>query len=75
MEYRLIHEGEYLVGSANEWVSVEELMAYDICIPAYDTESFRLDWHWVDNDEFDTELGIKGTDTYTILITVESFFK
>ena len=75
MEYRLIHEGEYLVGSANEWVSVEELMAYDICIPAYDTESFRLDWHWVDNDEFDTELGVKGTDTYTILVTVESFFK
>ncbi|MBR2891755.1 MAG: hypothetical protein IKC22_05250 [Bacilli bacterium] len=75
MRFRLISNGEYLVGSANEWVSIDELYAYDLCIKAYEEESFRLDWIWVDNDGFDTALGIKGTDTYTIKFTVESFFK
>jgi len=50
------------------------LYANEILIQSNQTIQFRLDWNWqdVDNDEFETELGIDNNATYTLFVAITS---
>lgn len=70
IEFRLYYEGEYLVGGNDSWVNYDELKASNILVKAKEKEKFRLDWRWADTDKKQTELGIEGVATYTIIVKI-----
>ena len=72
--YRLVCKNEYLCGETNNWIDIDELYANEILIQSNQTIQFRLDWNWqdVDNDEFETELGIDNNATYTLFVAITS---
>ena len=67
---RFYYDGEYLVGGNDSWVNYDELKASNILIKAKEKEKFRLDWRWADTDEVQTELGIEGAATYTVIVKI-----
>lgn len=75
IEYRLSYDGKYVIGGPDKWVSVHDLYAQDIDIPAYETEKFRLDWRWNDSDEFQTAIGSEGIAEYTVKVVVTTQYK
>lgn len=74
IEYRLYYDGEYLVGGNDSWVNYDVLKASNILVKAKEKEKFRLDWRWADTDEVQTELGIEGAATYTIVVKITTQF-
>lgn len=66
MVYRLIDGKQYVSGSATEWLPVEDVI-YEFTLSPHQVLELRLDWHWEElDDEFDTRVGVKGDDIYTI---------
>ena len=74
IEYRLYYDGEYLVGGNDSWVTYDVLKASEILVKAKEKEKFRLDWRWADTDKKQTELGIEGAATYTVVVKITTQF-
>ena len=59
--------GEYLLGSADEWATLQDLreLKYTNTLTKAEAAEFNLEWMWPyenGNDEFDTELGNQKRD-------------
>ena len=71
LKYRLIRNGEYIIGSSNSWVSVDELQTEFYLIDAKSSDKFYLDWMWPYNgnkDAQDTYAGTNMTEEYQLYI-------
>lgn len=75
MVYRLKVDGSYLQEDQNDWLSINQLYAQDIVIPAQSSIVCELEWWWQENqddEQKDTSMAISGLATYTIYVEVTS---
>ncbi len=75
MRYRIKSKDGYLSGSEEYWQDIEHLEAEDIFINANSTETFVLEWYWLDNgryDLIDTIVGSKKEYVYIVNIILTS---
>ena len=69
MLYKLRSEGDYYVGTIDEYDSIEDKTINKIKLPAKSQKAFILDWKWVDSDN-DTEIGFDIDSTYKLIINI-----
>lgn len=75
MRYRIKSKDKYLCGDENYWVTIDDVYLEKIIISANSSESFVLEWYWLDDgrhDEEDTNAGLKESAIYTIHIQLTS---
>lgn len=72
MQYKLKHQGEYLLGGENVYEKIVGLKIENIILPAKSQKEYVLDWRWVDDDYNDTIIGFDATAIYKLKITVAS---
>ncbi len=78
MRYRLKNKDGYLCGGDNHWALINNIYLEEIVIPADSSQTFMLEWYWLDDgkhDEIDTTVGSKGDVIYTVNITLISNVK
>ena len=69
MRYKLLRDGAYVVGDANNYAAVSELAVRELVIPAGGEVNFQLDWMWVDS-EGDTAAGVALRADYSLSLKV-----
>lgn len=71
MKYKLRHNGDYVLGSENEYINAENLKVEKVLIKAHDQKGYLLDWEWVDSDN-DTEVGFDVNADYKLTIDINA---
>lgn len=71
MVYRLKKNGNYIVGSEDEWVKPEILSQTGMKLKSLQKDRYTLEWKWEDT-EYDTSIGIIQEAYYRIFIEVKS---
>ena len=69
MKYRLKVNGEYILGNANEYVTVNQLNQYDIKLADGAYNVYTLDWKWFESDN-DTEIGTNVESEYRLNLEI-----
>ena len=64
MKYKLKMENQYVVGSENDWVSIQNMNSLTFETPEKTTNAFLLEWYWEDHEK-DTIAGINAGN-YTL---------
>ena len=69
MQYKLKNNGDYLIGSENNYQKIENKKVTGITLPAKSSKSYILDWKWIDSDN-DTQIGFDPDANYKLSITI-----
>ena len=69
MKYKLIHDGNYLLGTNSKYVDINSKKIRNLDIPAYGEEIYNLDWKWIDSSN-DTKIGFDKNSKYKLSILV-----
>ena len=69
MQYKLRNNGNYLIGTNNNYIPIKDKKVTNIKIPAHSFKSYILDWKWIDSEN-DTQIGFDITSNYKLSITV-----
>ena len=69
MKYKLIHDGNYLLGTNSKYVDINSKKIRNLDIPAYGEEIYNLDWKWIDSSN-DTRIGFDKNSKYKLSILV-----
>ena len=75
MRYRIKSKDKYLCGNENYWATIDNVYLEKIIISANSSETFVLEWCWLDDgrhNEEDTNAGLKESAIYTIHIQLTS---
>ena len=72
MQYKLEHQGNYLLGTENDYEKIAGVKIENIELPAKSEKEYVLNWEWVDDDYNDTLIGFDATAFYKLKITVAS---
>lgn len=69
MKYRIKINDEYLTDS-NNYLALNQIHCLDIELPKNSQNTITLQWMWAfdTSDELDTQIGNRGTATYTIQV-------
>ena len=71
MKYKLKHQGKYVLGNDNSYISADNLKVTSVYIKAHEQKSYILDWKWVDSNN-DTEIGFDVNSNYKLNMTVRA---
>ena len=69
MKYRLKRGSEYVAGSANTWLTADELNASNITLDSNKDHVYYLEWKWFSSDN-DTSIGTDITSKYKLSIAI-----
>ena len=69
MQYKLKYDGNYQLGSVDNYETIAGKVIGNITIPANGYESYVLDWKWVDSSN-DAEVGFDVNSFYKLSIKV-----
>lgn len=69
MQYKLKNDGNYLLGSLDNYETIAGKVIKGVEIPANSYKSYVLDWKWVDSSN-DAAVGFDINSTYGLSITV-----
>ena len=72
IKYRLLLDGEYVIGDKNTWVTIDELATSPVRIKSGKKADYAIEWYWdpdVD-DEYDTQLGMEAVAEYILNVEV-----
>lgn len=73
IKYRLKMSGEYIAGSEDEWLDIENFNADNLKLTRYSSMQFQLEWKWDgSNDLLDTQIGTKELADYLLTITLKA---
>lgn len=71
MRFKLKLDGDYIAGSKDKWVTVEELNTETQKLMPERKDVYTLEWIWLEtDDEHDTQLGIEAIAEYEFTITI-----
>lgn len=70
LKYRLLRNGEYVIGSDSKWVKADKLVTEFEKIKQSTTDSYSLEWKWFDDDANDTIAGENMTSEYKLNIKI-----
>lgn len=69
MQYKLRNNGNYLIGTNNNYIPIKDKKLTGIKLPAHSFKSYILDWKWIDSEN-DTQIGFDITSDYKLSIMV-----
>ena len=78
MRYRIKTKEGYVCGDDSYWAKIDNVSLEEITIFANSSETFILEWYWLDDgrhDDEDTYIGLKGSAVYVINIKLISELK
>lgn len=71
MQYKLKNDGNYLLGSVDNYETIRNKVIKSVNLPAKDYKSYVLDWKWVDGNN-DAEVGFDVSATYKLSIIIKA---
>ncbi len=71
MVYKIRLNGEYIVGSENEWKRHEDFTKYELPLKSVSTDLYVVEWKWEDADN-DTEIGETPGANYKMNVRVDA---
>lgn len=71
MRYRLKLNGEYVVGSDDEYVTYDKLSQHDIGLASRNNDVYTLDWKWFESSN-DTEVGTNIEANYQLSLEISA---
>jgi len=69
MNYKLKNNGNYLIGSEDNYETIKNKKITQIKLPAKSQKSYILDWKWIDSEN-DTQIGFDMNSTYKLSISI-----
>lgn len=69
MQYKLRNNGNYLLGSENNYETIKDKKITNIKLSAKSQKKYILDWKWIDSHN-DTEIGLDVTSNYKLSIKI-----
>ena len=72
MKFRLKQNGEYILGSDNEWVTAEDLKQSEVILAHESYNVYTLDWKWFESKN-DTKIGEDIESNYKLDINFFSY--
>ena len=71
MQYKLKNDGEFLLGSIDNYVSIKDKVIQNVELPANSYKSYVLDWKWLDSSN-DAEVGFDANSIYKLSIVIRA---
>ena len=71
MQYKLKNDGEFLLGSTDNYVSIKDRVIQNVELPANSYKSYILDWKWLDSSN-DAEVGFDANSIYKLSIAIRA---
>ena len=71
MQYKLKNDGEFLLGSTDNYVSIKDKVVQNVELPANSYKSYVLDWKWLDSSN-DAEVGFDANSIYKLSIVIRA---
>ncbi len=71
MRYRLRQSDKFLIGSADEWVTADEIEQFNRTLPSKEYDVYILDWKWFEGEN-DTEVGMDIDAYYKLNMEIKA---
>ena len=71
MQYKLKNDGEFLLGSTDNYVPIKDRVIQNVELPANSYKSYILDWKWLDSSN-DAEVGFDANSIYKLSIAIRA---
>ena len=71
MQYKVRNNGNYLIGTRNNYELINNKTISQIKLSANSQKNYILDWKWIDSDN-DTEIGLDADAYYKLSILIET---